>query len=185
MTDADIKNYQTVYAKQPGSIAAPTAGLHFTSSLLAQVIDAGVNICPLTLHVGMGTFRPMKSEIIEQHEMHGEFGIVDQKACNLLQRTKEKNGRVISVGTTSMRLLETVGAANSLQPWSGETDLYIKPGHQFQLVDAMVTNFHLPRTTLLVLVRTFGGDELIKEAYRKAVELKYRFFSYGDGMFIY
>ena len=184
MSDADIEDYQTVYARQPGSIAAPTAGLHFSDRLLNQVIDGGINIAKVTLHVGSGTFRPIATNTIEDHQMHGEFGIIDQATINQLEATRQAGGRIIPVGTTSTRLLETAGQQKPLAPWSGTTDLYIRPGHSFQLVDGLITNFHLPRTTLLVLVRTLGGDDLIKEAYRQAVEQEYRFFSYGDGMLI-
>lgn len=184
MTDADLEDYQTVYARAEGSVAAPTAGLHFTQRLLNQVIDAGVDICKVTLHVGTGTFRPIATETIEQHSMHGESGSVEQRTIDTIQRARHNGGRVIAVGTTSVRLLETVGKTEPPSAWSGTTDLYIRPGHQFRLVDGMITNFHLPRTTLLVLVRTFGGDALMKRAYAEAIENKYRFFSYGDGMLI-
>ena len=184
MTDADVEDYQTVYARQSGSVAAPTAGLHFTDRLLTRIIDAGVRICKVNLHVGTGTFRPIATESIEEHEMHGETGSIDQSAVDLIRRTRESGGRVIAVGTTSVRLLETAGQQEPLQPWSGSTSLYIKPGYSFRLVDSLITNFHLPRTTLLVLVRTFGGDPLIKRAYQEAIENQYRFFSYGDGMLV-
>lgn len=184
MTDADVRDYQTVYAREPGSVAAPTAGLHFTDRLLTQIIDAGVNICKVSLHVGTGTFRPIATDTIEDHQMHGEHGMINQSAVDLITSTRQSGGRIISVGTTSTRLLETAGRQQPLQPWSGSTDLYIRPGHQFRLVDGLITNFHLPRTTLLVLVRAFGGDQLVKRAYRQAIEHKYRFFSYGDGMLI-
>ena len=184
MTDADVEDYQTVYARNPGSVAAPTAGLHFTDRLLTQIIDTGVNICKATLHVGSGTFRPIATETVEAHQMHGEHGSLDELAVERIRSTRQQGGRVIAVGTTSVRLLETAAAHDPLQPWSGSTHLYIHPGYQFRLVDAMITNFHLPRTTLLVMVRTFGGDSLIRRAYREAIENKYRFFSYGDGMLI-
>jgi S-adenosylmethionine:tRNA ribosyltransferase-isomerase len=184
MTDADVQDYQTVYARKPGSVAAPTAGLHFSDRLLTQVIDAGINICKVTLHVGIGTFRPIAGETIEDHRMHGESGTIDQSAINLIQATREQGGRIVAVGTTSVRLLETVAQHEPLRPWTGTTDLYIRPGFRFRMVDCLITNFHLPRTTLLVLVRTFGGDELIKEAYQQAIDQRYRFFSYGDAMLI-
>ncbi len=184
MTDADVDDYQTVYAKSEGSVAAPTAGLHFSERLLNRVIDAGVNLCKVTLHVGTGTFRPISTETIEGHQMHGESGEIGQSSIDLIQRTRKNGGRVIGVGTTSVRLLETVGSVDPTTAWAGTTDLYIRPGHEFRLLDGMITNFHLPRTTLLVLVRTFGGDKLIKQAYQEAIENKYRFFSYGDGMLI-
>ncbi len=184
MTDADVEDYQTVFARTPGSIAAPTAGLHFTDRLLRRLMDARVNICRVTLHVGTGTFRPIATETIEAHEMHSESGVIAQPTIDMLQRTREAGGRIVAVGTTSVRLLETVARSMPLQPWQGTTDLYIRPGHEFRLVDAMITNFHLPRTTLLVLVRAFGGSELMVEAYRQAIEQEYRFFSYGDAMLI-
>jgi len=184
MCDSDVEDYQTVYARSPGSVAAPTAGLHFSKRLLNQVIDAGVNISKVTLHVGTGTFRPIATDAIENHQMHGEYGVLDEATIRQILATRETGGRVIAVGTTSTRLLETAGLNQPLQAWSGTTDLYIRPGHSFQVVDGLITNFHLPRTTLLVLVRTMGGDKLIQEAYRQAIEQEYRFFSYGDGMLI-
>ncbi len=181
MTDADVDDYQTVYATSPGSIAAPTAGLHFTDRLLNQLVGRGVRLCRVRLHVGTGTFRPIATEWIEQHSMHAEWGELAGSAADILAETRNTGGRIVAVGTTSVRLLETAGQAAA---WSGSTDLYIQPGHRFRMVDALITNFHLPRTTLLVLVRSFGGDELIKRAYREAIDQEYRFFSYGDGMIV-
>ncbi|MGI9518449.1 MAG: tRNA preQ1(34) S-adenosylmethionine ribosyltransferase-isomerase QueA [Pirellulaceae bacterium] len=184
MTDADVEDYQTVYARSPGSIAAPTAGLHFTDRLLGKLVQSGINVCRITLHVGTGTFRPIATETIEEHQMHAEFGSITQPAIDVMQSSRDSGGRIIAVGTTSVRLLETLGQSLPLQPWQGPTDLYIQPGFQFRVVDAVITNFHLPRTTLLVLARAFGGNELMVEAYRQAIEQKYRFFSYGDAMLI-
>jgi S-adenosylmethionine:tRNA ribosyltransferase-isomerase len=184
MVDADLEDYQTVYARNPGSVAAPTAGLHFSEPLLAALIDNGVRIARVNLHVGTGTFKPMTSEFIDDHEMHAEKGVLGRKAFSLIEETRARQGRVFVVGTTSVRLLETAALDGNLQPWEGETSLFIRPGHQFRAVDAMITNFHLPRSTLLVLVRTFGGDSLVRRAYSEAVEARYRFFSYGDAMLI-
>lgn len=184
MVDADRADYQTVYAKQVGAVAAPTAGLHFTKPLVKKLIDIGVNIAQVTLHVGIGTFRPMKSEALDEHEMHHEWGSITEKSADLINQSRKSGGRVIAVGTTSVRVLETASQEGELQPWSGDTNLFIKPPYQFRACDGLITNFHLPRSTLLVLVRTFGGDELMTRAYEKAIEEKYRFFSYGDAMII-
>lgn len=184
MKDADVRNYQTVYAKNPGAVAAPTAGLHFSSELLKAIGEAEVSIASVTLHVGLGTFRPIKVADLNQHEMHSERGLIEEPAIGKIQSARANAGRVISIGTTSVRVLETFGATEKNEPWEGETNLFIRPPYSFRWVDALLTNFHLPKSTLLVLVRTFGGDELIKEAYRKAVEERYRFFSYGDAMLI-
>ena len=184
MVDADVKDYQTVYAKQPGAIAAPTAGLHFTPSLLKRLIDHGVQIAPVTLHVGIGTFRPVSSGELTDHVMHKEFGSIKQSSVDTIDRCRQDGGRVIAVGTTSVRVLESAGANGVLKVWQGETDLFIKPGYEFKIISGLLTNFHLPCSTLVVLVRTFGGDELIKTAYAAAIEEEYRFFSYGDAMLI-
>ncbi len=184
MVDADVEDYQTVYARTPGSVAAPTAGLHFSEKLLAALIDEGVRIARVNLHVGTGTFKPMTSEYIEEHEMHSEKGAIGAKAVEIIEETRARKGRVFAVGTTVVRVLETAAAGGKLQAWQGETDLFIRPGFRFQAVDALITNFHLPRSTLLVLVRTFGGDALIRRAYAEAVEARYRFFSYGDAMLV-
>jgi S-adenosylmethionine:tRNA ribosyltransferase-isomerase len=184
MVDSDVADYQTVYAKHAGSIAAPTAGLHFTSPLLRRIIDRGVRIAAVTLHVGLGTFRPLECDDIDQHTMHAEHGVISESAAEIINETRSAGGRVIAVGTTTARILESATRQNRILPWNGSTDLFIKPGFQFQIVDGLITNFHLPRTTLLVLVRTFGGDDLIRRAYEEAVREKYRFFSYGDAMLI-
>jgi S-adenosylmethionine:tRNA ribosyltransferase-isomerase len=182
MHDEDRQRYQTVYSRHPGAIAAPTAGLHFTNEVLGQLVDRGVSIVRVTLHVGLDTFRPIKTETLAAHPMHRERGRIDAKAVEQIRAAKARGGRVVAVGTTSVRVLETAALTGELQPWSGETELFIRPPFTFHAVDAMLTNFHLPRTTLLVLVRTFGGDELITEAYRQAIAERYRFYSYGDAM---
>jgi S-adenosylmethionine:tRNA ribosyltransferase-isomerase len=184
MHDEDRQRYQTVYSRHPGAVAAPTAGLHFTTEVLGQLVDRGVSIVRVTLHVGLDTFRPIKTETLAAHPMHRERGQIDAKAVEQIRQAKARGGRVVAVGTTSMRVLETAARAGELQPWSGQTELFIRPPFTFHAVDAMLTNFHLPRTTLLVLVRTFGGDELITEAYRQAIAERYRFYSYGDAMLI-
>lgn len=191
MTDADVASYQTVYADKPGAIAAPTAGLHFTRDLIQSLEARGVNYSRITLHVGLGTFRPIESESWDQHRMHGERGEITPAAADEINRTRAEGGRVIAVGTTVTRLLETAVRADSadnksreLRPWKGETDLFIRPPFEFRAIDALMTNFHFPRTTLLILVQTFGGWELIAEAYRQAIQEEYRFYSYGDAMLI-
>lgn len=184
MTDEDRDRYQTVYARHPGSVAAPTAGLHFSEEVLSRLIDAGVRPTRVTLHVGVDTFRPISSETLSEHRMHCERGEVTAQAVEQVSRCRASSGRVVAVGTTSVRLLETAAASGELRPWSGETDLFIRPPYTFRAVDAVLTNFHLPRTSLLVLVRTFGGDELIMRAYAEAVRQQYRFYSYGDAMLI-
>lgn len=184
MVDADLMNYQTVFAKKSGAVAAPTAGLHLTKLLLNRIIDAGVQIAQVTLHVGIGTFRPVTVDDLSNHKMHFERGSIDQKSVDLINQTRSLGGRVIAVGTTSVRVLETAGANGDLSPWSGETELFIRPPYQFKTIDGLLTNFHLPRSTLLVMIRTFGGDELMQRAYAEAIEEKYRFFSYGDAMLI-
>ena len=184
MQDADRKTYQTTYAKHPGAVAAPTAGLHFTPSLFAQLEAAGVPRVALTLHVGVGTFRPISVPALEQHAMHAEWGRIDEHAARALQATRKAGGRIVAVGTTAVRVLETAAAGGTIAPWTGNTELFIRPPYRFTAVDALLTNFHLPRSTLLVLVRTFGGDELIRRAYAEAIEQQYRFYSYGDAMLI-
>jgi S-adenosylmethionine:tRNA ribosyltransferase-isomerase len=184
MVDGDREHYQTVYAKSPGAVAAPTAGLHFTKTLLDKLADLGVEICPLTLHVGPGTFRPITAETLAEHRMHSEWGRVPKESIERIEACRGRGGRIVAVGTTSVRLLETAAAAGRLEPFVGQTNLFIRPPYTFRMVDALLTNFHLPRTTLLVLVRTFGGDELIRRAYDEAIREQYRFYSYGDAMLI-
>jgi S-adenosylmethionine:tRNA ribosyltransferase-isomerase len=185
MDDSDREHYQTVYARVPGSVAAPTAGLHFTESLLRRLKEIGVIIARLTLHVGLGTFRPIAVDTLAEHNMHCEWGTIDSDAVGVIQTCRQRGGRIVAVGTTSVRLLETAAADDLLKPFSGHTNLFIRPPYKFHAIDAMLTNFHLPRTTLLVLVRTFGGDTLIKHAYEAAIREQYRFYSYGDAMLIF
>ncbi|MEQ1902730.1 MAG: tRNA preQ1(34) S-adenosylmethionine ribosyltransferase-isomerase QueA [Pirellulaceae bacterium] len=184
MMDEDVRRYQTVYATKPGSVAAPTAGLHMTKPLIEKLINSGKGITRVTLHVGLGTFKPMATELLAQHEMHFEWGQIDEKAIRQIEQCQTAGKRVIAVGTTSVRVLETAARQLPLVPWEGNTDLFIRPGFDFRLINGLLTNFHLPRSTLLVLVRTFGGDELIRHAYEVAVAEKYRFFSYGDAMLV-
>ena len=181
---ADHERYQTVYAREPGAVAAPTAGLHFDAALLAQLGEQGVNSAYVTLHVGAGTFQPLRVERLEEHRMHAERVEVSAETCAAIAATKSRGGRVIAVGTTVVRSLEAAAQSGTLQPYRGETRLFITPGYEFRVVDALVTNFHLPESTLLMLVCAFAGYEPIMRAYRHAVEQRYRFFSYGDAMFL-
>ena len=181
----DKNRYQTVYAKHEGSAAAPTAGLHFTKELLQQVQDAGVKIAHVTLHVGLGTFRPVKVEDVTQHHMHSEFYVVEEDQAKLINDTKAAGGRVIAVGTTSCRTLESAtGEDGILKAGSGWTEIFIYPGYRFKMIDGLITNFHLPESTLVMLVSALAGKEHIMAAYEAAVKEKYRFFSFGDAMFI-
>ena len=181
----DKDRYQTVYAKHPGSAAAPTAGLHFTPELMEKIRNKGVNIGYVTLHVGLGTFRPVKADEISEHKMHSEFYVLSKETAELVNRTKASGKRVISVGTTATRVLETVGAENSiLSEKTGWTDIFIYPGKEFYVIDALITNFHLPESTLVMLVSALAGRENVLNAYNEAVQEKYRFFSFGDAMFI-
>jgi S-adenosylmethionine:tRNA ribosyltransferase-isomerase len=180
----DRERYQTVYASRPGAIAAPTAGLHFDGPLLEQLQAQGVQIGYITLHVGAGTFQPVRVEHIAQHRMHSEYVEVSERVCAQVQTARRKGGRVIAVGTTTVRALESVSAAGFLSPYRGETEIFIFPGYRFRSVDALITNFHLPESTLLMLVCAFASREKILAAYHHAVEEGYRFFSYGDAMFI-
>jgi S-adenosylmethionine:tRNA ribosyltransferase-isomerase len=183
-SDTDHKQrYQTVYANQPGAVAAPTAGLHFDEDILAQITAAGIRLAKVTLHVGSGTFRPLKVENLDEHVMHSEYCEITQETVDIIQADKHKGGRVIAVGTTSLRVLESAARGGTLQSFSGDTDLFIRPGFQFNCVDALLTNFHLPESTLLTLVCAFAGYDNVMNAYRHAVEQRYRFFSYGDAMF--
>ena len=181
----DRERYQTVYSKEKGSAAAPTAGLHFTEELLNEIKAKGVNIAYLTLHVGLGTFRPVKVENTDDHVMHSEFYSLSKEDADLINETKRKGNRVISVGTTSTRTLETIGDENGfVKEDSGWTDIFIYPGYQFKVVDALITNFHLPESTLIMLVSALSTKENVMKAYNEAVKEKYRFFSFGDSMFI-
>ncbi len=177
--------YQTVYAKHEGSAAAPTAGLHFTTELLSEIEGMGVDIAYLTLHVGLGTFRPVQADKVEDHVMHSEHYEVSKEAAEKIMNAKKRGGRVIAVGTTSTRTLETVGREDGIiRPCSGDTSIFIYPGKELKVIDGLITNFHLPKSTLIMLVSAFAGREKVMEAYRIAVEEKYRFFSFGDAMFI-
>ena len=181
----DKNRYQTVYAKNEGSAAAPTAGLHFTKELLAQVEEKGVKIAYVTLHVGLGTFRPVKEENVLEHHMHSEFYQVTPEAAKLINDTKAAGGRVICVGTTSCRTIESAADQNGVvQAGCGDTEIFIYPGYQFKVLDNLITNFHLPESTLIMLVSALAGREHVLHAYETAVEMKYRFFSFGDAMFI-
>lgn len=180
----DAERYQTVFARHAGAVAAPTAGLHFDAMLLDQLKARGINFVELTLHVGAGTFQPVRAEHLDEHQMHAEWLEVSAELVAAVTRTKEQGGRVIAVGTTSVRSLETAAAGGELKPFRGDTQLFIRPGYQFRVIDAMVTNFHLPESTLLMLVSAFAGHDNILAAYRHAVAERYRFFSYGDAMFL-
>jgi S-adenosylmethionine:tRNA ribosyltransferase-isomerase len=184
VAEIDKQRYQTVYAKIPGAVAAPTAGLHFTKPLIKQLKRAGVRFAHITLHVGAGTFKPITTENIEDHQMHQERFSIDEENGRIINAAKEKGGRIIAVGTTSTRVLETVAANSRIRAVSGETRLFIMPGYKFKMVDAMVTNFHLPKSSLLALVAAFAGVDNILAAYRHAIEQRYRFYSYGDAMLI-
>ena len=181
----DQERYQTVYSREVGSAAAPTAGLHFTPELLEKIAAMGVRVCYLTLHVGLGTFRPVKADNIEDHEMHSEYCIVPDETAKIVTETKKAGGRVVCVGTTSCRTIESFANEDgTLDPKSGWTDIFIYPGYRFKCMDALVTNFHLPESTLIMLVSAFAGREHVLAAYEEAVRERYRFFSFGDAMFI-
>ena len=180
----DKNRYQTVYAVHEGSAAAPTAGLHFTKELLQAIKDKGVEIANVTLHVGLGTFRPVKADDILDHHMHSEYYQIEQSEADKINRAKESGNRVIAVGTTSVRTLEAVAENGSVKEKSGNTEIFIYPGYEFKIVDALITNFHLPESTLIMLVSAFAGKDKVMEAYKMAVEERYRFFSFGDAMFI-
>lgn len=188
-TDADKERYQTVYNEKPGAVAAPTAGLHFDEPLLARLKEKGADLAFITLHVGAGTFQPVRVDNVLEHKMHAEYIEVPADVVAQIEATRARGGRVIAVGTTSVRSLESAAQASlaegkALAPFYGDTNIFIYPGYRFQLVDAMVTNFHLPESTLIMLVSAFAGQDHIMEAYRQAVAERYRFFSYGDAMFI-
>ncbi|MEB4592283.1 tRNA preQ1(34) S-adenosylmethionine ribosyltransferase-isomerase QueA [Candidatus Thiothrix sp. Deng01] len=183
-TAADRERYQTVYAQKPGAIAAPTAGLHFDAAILAALAQKGVHTAAVTLHVGAGTFQPVRVQDLSQHVMHAEYVDVSRQVCDAVAACRQRGGKVVAVGTTSVRSLESAAQGGVLQPLQGDTQLFITPGYRFNVVDAMITNFHLPESTLLMLVSAFAGYQNVMEAYRHAVHQKYRFFSYGDAMFI-
>ncbi len=180
----DVLRYQTTYARQPGAVAAPTAGLHFTPELLQRCRERGIETARVTLHVGLGTFRPVSAERLSEHVMHSEWCHLPQDTVDKIQQTKSAGGRIVAVGTTSVRTLEAVAQQGPLREWSGSTNLFIKPGFEFRVVDQLITNFHLPKSTLLVLVSTFAGRSHILNAYESAIANRYRFYSYGDAMLI-
>jgi S-adenosylmethionine:tRNA ribosyltransferase-isomerase len=180
----DKQRYQTVYARQSGAVAAPTAGLHFTEPLIEQLKQAGVQFAFITLHVGAGTFKPVTEDNLEDHQIHEERFSIDEKNAAIINEAKKKGGRIIPVGTTSTRVLETVAANSQIKASAGTTELFITPGYRFKIIDAMVTNFHLPKSTLLALVAAFAGLENVLAAYNHAIEQRYRFYSYGDAMLI-
>lgn len=181
----DKNRYQTVYAKNEGSAAAPTAGLHFTPELMKKMQEKGINIAKLTLHVGLGTFRPVKAEDINDHKMHSEYYMIDDENAELINKTRENGGKIITVGTTSTRTLESIADKDGhIKACSGWTDIFIYPGYKFKIVDNLITNFHLPESTLIMLVSALAGRENVLNAYKCAVEEKYRFFSFGDAMFV-
>ncbi len=187
--DSDRERYQTVYNRKPGAVAAPTAGLHFDDAILQQLQEQGVEFAYVTLHVGAGTFQPVRVETIEEHHMHSEYAEVPEATVAAIAATKQRGGRVVAVGTTSVRSLESAAQAavrgnRALQPFFADTDIFIYPGYEFQLVDAMITNFHLPESTLIMLVSAFAGQQNVLQAYAEAVQEEYRFFSYGDAMFV-
>ncbi|HET7588197.1 MAG TPA: tRNA preQ1(34) S-adenosylmethionine ribosyltransferase-isomerase QueA [Gammaproteobacteria bacterium] len=180
----DRERYQTVYAREAGAVAAPTAGLHFDNALLDALAARGVERAHVTLHVGAGTFQPVRADDVREHQMHAECAIVPEAVCAAVAATRERGGRVVAVGTTAVRSLETAAGSGELKPFSGDTRLFIYPGFQFNVVDAIITNFHLPESTLLMLVSAFAGRDYVLAAYRHAVAERYRFFSYGDAMFL-
>jgi len=181
---ADLERYQTVYAEHIGAVAAPTAGLHFDQAMLDSLLSLGIETGHITLHVGAGTFQPVRVENVETHQMHSERIDVSEKVCKQIKSARERGGRVIAVGTTSVRAIESASITGDIKPFTGETDIFIYPGYQFKYVDAMITNFHLSESTLLMLVSAFSGRENILAAYQHAIEQQYRFFSYGDAMFL-
>jgi S-adenosylmethionine:tRNA ribosyltransferase-isomerase len=180
----DRARYQTVFARQPGAVAAPTAGLHFSPRLFERLKQRGIEWAFVTLHVGLGTFQPIRTADFTQHRLHREWGQLPPDTAEAIARCRARGRRVVAVGTTSVRVLETVAASGAIRPWSGETDLFIYPPYTFQVVDALVTNFHLPRTSLLLLVSAFAGTDRIRQAYEAAIAQEYRFYSYGDAMLI-
>ena len=181
----DKDRYQTVYAKNIGSAAAPTAGLHFTEELMKKIKEKGVKIAYVTLHVGLGTFRPVNVEDVTKHKMHSEYYVMSKETADILNKAKKNNNRIISVGTTSTRTLETImNLYGEFKECSGNTDIFIYPGYKFKAIDALITNFHLPKSTLVMLVSAFSSKEYILNAYNEAIKNKYRFFSFGDSMYI-
>lgn len=182
--EIDAERYQTVYAREAGAVAAPTAGLHFDQAMLDTLSERGIGMAEVTLHVGAGTFQPVRVQNLDEHQMHSEWLEVSEQVCAQVQATRHRGGRVIAVGTTSVRSLETAAADGDLRPYRGDTQLFIRPGYDFHVVDGLLTNFHLPESTLLMLVSAFAGYDHVMAAYRHAVEQRYRFFSYGDAMLL-
>lgn len=180
----DRLRYQTIYASVPGSVAAPTAGLHFTDAVFDRLANRGISWVDLTLHVGLGTFRPISTERVEDHKLHREWGELDATAAEAIHQTRRHGGRIVAIGTTSARVLETAAESGTVQTFAGETGLYLQPGHEFRGLDALITNFHLPRSSLLVLVAALIGLERLRAAYAEAIQNRYRFYSYGDAMLI-
>ena len=183
-TPADHARYQTVFAQRPGAVAAPTAGLHFDDELMAALKAKGVATAEVTLHVGAGTFQPVRTEDLSEHIMHSEWIDVPESVCEAVEACRERGGNVIAVGTTTVRSLESAAMTGQLKPFQGDTDIFITPGYEFQVIDRLITNFHLPKSTLLMLISAFSGYDVIKKAYLHAVEKEYRFFSYGDAMYL-
>ena len=183
-TDRDFRRYQTTFAERPGSVAAPTAGLHFTRELLDEIESKGSTISHVTLHIGIGTFRPISVENLDDHVMHSEWCQLAPETASHLNARRDAGGRLLAVGTTSVRTLESAAQSGIIEPYEGETELFIRPPYQFHAVDALMTNFHLPKSSLLVMISAFAGRELVLEAYRDAIKKKYRFYSYGDSMLI-
>ncbi len=180
----DVERYQTVYSEHKGAVAAPTAGLHFDEAILKQLTEKGVDMAYVTLHVGAGTFQPVRVESIKDHHMHSEYMILGEDVCEAVNACKKRGGRVIAVGTTSVRCLEAAAQTGELKPYQGDTDIFIYPGYQFKCVDSIITNFHLPQSTLLMLISAFADKELVMQAYEEAIKEKYRFYSYGDAMIL-
>ena len=184
VVEDDLARYQTVYARVAGAVAAPTAGLHFDQALIEQLGRVGIHWVAVTLHVGAGTFQPIRAESAAAYRMHREWVEVDRRACDRINRAKARGGRIVAVGTTVVRALESAAQSGRLEPFSGDTELFILPGYRFRAVDALITNFHLPRSTLLMLVCAFGGYQAVMDAYRHAIDHDFRFYSYGDAMFV-
>ena len=182
--DIDKRRYQTIYAKKYGAVAAPTAGLHFDEEMLNEIRPSSISLAYITLHIGAGTFRPLKQENIDNNQLHSEYFEIEKKTIEAIKQAKNKNGRVIAIGTTSARAIEAHSTVKSVESWKGETEIFIRPGYRFQVVDALLTNFHLPKSSLLMLISALTNKEFIMNAYNYAVEKKYRFYSYGDAMLI-
>ena len=182
--EMDRERYQTVYARTPGAVAAPTAGLHFDEALLQKIRAQNIDVAFVTLHIGAGTFQPVRVDNIEEHRMHSEYLEVGKEICDKVEDTRTRGGRIVAVGTTTLRSLETAASPGRMQPYAGETDIFIYPGYEFRVVDVLITNFHLPESTLLMLVCAFAGRQNVMHAYQHAIAEKYHFYSYGDAMFV-